>query len=170
MAHHLIALLFSSAQYTTSPSMKPTHPVHHHTTAILFSYLSPFRAPLLSIPVQLSSSLHFSFPLLPYLVQLPLSLFFSMFASILISVSVWFFPLLLWSPPAHPHVSSLAGSLFRADVPLVSGGLAGRQQKWLWDWGMAALLSLTHRAILMSLQLHTYRVDSGVRKQGGEMK
>ena len=38
MAHRLIALLFSSVQYTTSPCMKPTRPVHHHhTPEILFS-------------------------------------------------------------------------------------------------------------------------------------
>lgn len=98
-------------------------------------------------------------------VQLTLSSFFSHLCFCPhISVSVWVFPLLLWSPPAHPHLSSLAGSLFSADVPLVSGGLAARQQKWLWDWGMAAL-SLAHRAILMNFQLHTYRVDSGATTQ-----
>lgn len=99
--------------------------------------------------------------LLPLYSCLYLSLFFSIFVSILISVSVWVFPLLLWSQAPTPHLSSLAGSLVSADVPLVSGGLAGRQQKWLWDWGVAALLSLTHRTTLMSFEMHTYRVDSG---------
>lgn len=90
-----------------------------------------------------------------------LSLFLSSSLRLFVCVSL----LLLWTPPTHPHLPSLAGSLFSADLPLVSSGLAGRQQKWLWDWGMAALLSLTHRATLMSLQLHTYRVDRGMREE-----
>lgn len=93
----------------------------------------------------------FLFPLLLHLVQCPppQSLFF---VSILVSDPVCV-SLLLWSLP--PDLLSLVGSLFNADVPLVSGGLAGRQQKWLWGWGMAVLLSMTHRATLVSLWLHT---------------
>lgn len=137
MAHYLIALLFSSAQHTTSPGMKPTHPVHHqhHTTEILFSHVSLFPTPLSSSPVQRSLSFHFAAPLFS-----PLCLCF--YPCLCVCLSVCVSLLLLWIPPP-PHVPSLAGSLFRADVPLVSSGLAGRQQKWLWDWGMAALLSLT---------------------------
>lgn len=58
----------------------------------------------------------------------PPSLFLSIFVSILVSASV---SLCCCSEPHHPrpHLPSLAGSLFSADVPLVSSGLAGRQQK-----------------------------------------
>lgn len=168
MAHHLIALLFSSAQYTTSPCMKPTRPVHHrHTPEIVFSHISLCLALLSSLPVQLSLSFHFfqspSF-LIRYscpLLFIPLYLCFYPHPCVYVSL------LLLWTPPPPLHLPSVTGSLFSADVPLVSGGLAGRQQKWLWDWGMAALLSLTHRATLMSLQLHIYRVDRGVGEWGG---
>lgn len=133
MAHHLIALLFSSAQYTTSPSMKPMYPVHNHTTEILF--------PL------------FAHVVLRFIYSCPTVTFFTFFIpppSLLGTVASIFILLCLC---LYPHLSVCLGLSTAAlkppptpllsSVPLVSGGLAGRQQKWLWDWGMAALLSLT---------------------------
>lgn len=127
MAHHLIALLFSSVWYTTSPCMKSTHPLlQHHTTEIHPPH--PTSLTLSSLPVHRS----LSSPRPPSLPQLFIAT--SLFLSVCICISM----LLLWIPP--PHFVSMADSVFSADVPLVSSGLAGRQQKWLWDWGDGSLV------------------------------
>lgn len=130
MAHHLIALLFSSAQHTTSPSMKPTHPVHHHTTETLFPYLSLLcSAFVYSCPTV--TFFTFFIPPPSFLVTVAsISLYSSL--SLFLSSSLCLFGSFHCCSEAKsptPHLSSLAGSLISADVPLVSGGLAGRQQK-----------------------------------------
>lgn len=129
MAHRLIALLFSSAQYTTSPCMKPTRPVHHrHTPEILFSHLPPIscNAFIYLRPTEACLSFCRPSPFLFCTLAHPLYLCFCpplcvcLFFCLCLSAAAL-------SPP--PHLPSLAGSLFSADVPLVSSGLAGRQQK-----------------------------------------
>ncbi len=166
MAHHLIALLFSSAQYTTSPCMKPMRPVHHHHTPEIFpspsvsctAFISPCH--FLSIFQPTSFLIRYSCP--PHFIPLYLCFYPRLCVCLCLSA-------VALNPHPPPHLPS-AGSLFSADVPLVSSGLAGRQQKWLWDWGMAALLSLTHRATMMRLQPHTYRVDRGAREEKNEVR
>lgn len=133
MAHHLIALLFSSAEYTTSPCMKPTRPVHHHhTPETLPSPLSLFCSAFISPFLTVTFFPFFFFPLCfqcrcPHFI--PFYLCFCMYACLCVC--------LLLCTPSPLILPSLTSSVFSADVPLVSGGLAGRQQKWLWDWGMA---------------------------------
>ena len=122
MAHHLIALLFFH-QCGTRPlfAWKP-HTRFSSTTEVHYS-----TSPLLSsLPVQvfLSSPSPSSLP------QLFMLLFFHLCICIIL--------LLFWIPP--PHFVSMAGSVFSADEPLVSSGLAGREQKWLWDWGNGSLV------------------------------
>lgn len=131
MAHHLIALLFSSAQYTTSRWMKPTHPVHHHARGFLFLHINEIAALLSSPPCPTCHfwPIFFQCPLL--YPPLPLLLL----SSLCLSVSLWRCP-----PSFRPRFPS-----FGERVPLVSGGLAGRPQKWLWGWGMAALFSLADK-------------------------
>lgn len=175
MAHHLIALLFSSAQYMTSPCMKPTHSAHHHhTPEILSSPLPSFLPRFHLFQCKCDSVYIFLFFLVPlkkfnWTIELS-TLFFSLCYLCFCPLLFVCMCLLQWIPTPC-YFPFLAGSLFSADVPLVSSGLAGRQQKWLWDWGMAAVLSLTHRTTLNSLWPHTCRAERRVRQQeSNEMK
>lgn len=139
MAHHLIALFLSSARDTTSPCIIPIHPIYHHshTAEILFSHISLCFMHCFRLSVQLSFSSPHPFSSIQLFIPPLLYLHPRLWAWLSVSLL-----LLLWFP-SPPRILSLACSVFSADVPLVSSGLAGRQQKWLWDWGMAALLSVT---------------------------
>lgn len=149
MAHSLIALLFSSAHYTTSPSMKPTHAAHHHHHPLLPSLsvsCTPFIFPCPAAPF------------VPFCAPPP-------FVSILVSMSV-FLSVSLWCcSVSHPHPMSL---------PLLVLSLVH-----MCPWSAVAWLGDNrsdfetggwqpcrhwHRATLMSLRLQ--RVDRVVRERG----
>lgn len=140
MAHHLIALLLSSTRDTTSLCIITIHPIHHHshTTEILFSHISLCFMHCFHLSVQLSLSSPHPFSSTQLFIPPLLYLYPRLWARLSVSLLL----LLLWFP-SPPRILSLACSVFSADAPLVSSGLAGRQQKWLWDWGMADLLSVT---------------------------
>lgn len=131
MAHHLIALLFSSAWYTTSPCLKPTRPVACQRFSFLISSIS-YTAFISSF--RLSLSAHFSVspfffmqPGCPSLFA-PFPLLF--YACLCVSLSVCVSLPLLKSPFTALPISPIpAVAVFSADVPLVNGGLAGRKQK-----------------------------------------
>lgn len=65
------------------------------------------------------------------------------------------------SPP--PRFVSMAGSVFSADEPLVSSGLAGRQQKWLWDWGDGSL-------VVTDTELHWWAFNCKGQTEGRKIK
>lgn len=144
-----------------------------HTRDSLFP-ASQFLAPLSSISVQMWLCLYFIFfssPKIFLIEQYSCPPFFFSLCYLCFCPLLFVCMCLLQWIPTPCYFPFLAGSLFSADVPLVSSGLAGRQQKWLWDWGMAAVLSLTHRTTLNSLWPHTCRAERRVRQQeSNEMK
>lgn len=106
------------------------HEIHTASSAhiiqqkFIFSYIS-------NTLISPCPTVSFQSPILPPLQQLriPPSLFWSVCLHLSATVLI---------PPSQ--FVSMAGSVFSADVPLVSSGLAGRQQKWLWDWGDGSLV------------------------------
>lgn len=133
MAHHLIAVLFSSAWYATSPCIKSTRPVQrHHTTEIHFSYISnAFISPCPTVSLAPPSSPHAT------------ALYFSLFIFILcLHLSA---PVLTPAPPP-PRPPNLFPWLVLSLVQMCPWSAVA----WLGDnrsdfetGGMAALLSLT---------------------------
>lgn len=129
VAHHLIAVLFSSVQYATSPCMKSTQPVQH--TSYNRNSFFPTSLTLSSLPVQMSLS---SAPSSPHCNG---SLLLRLYFDPCVCISL----LLFWSPP--PNLFPwLVLSLVQM-CPWSAVAWLGDNRSDFETGGMAALLSLT---------------------------
>lgn len=130
MAHHLIALLFFistvhdlSRNETHAPRSPPPYTSHFLFPSPSVS-CSAFFSPCPTVTFfPLFSPPPFFFCTVGPLLYSSLSLLLSLSLCLAVCVS------LCCCSEHPPNLPSLTGSLFFADVPLVSGGLAGRQQK-----------------------------------------
>lgn len=126
MAHHLIAVLFSSVRYTTFLCMKTTHPVQQHNRSSLFHISNAFISP---VQVFLSS------PSPPSVPQLFMHCLFFPSARLPRSAPVLNPPLLILFP-------WLVLSLVQMS-PWSAAAWLGDNRSDFESGGMAALLSLT---------------------------
>lgn len=146
MAHHLIAVLFFHQCSTRPPSAWKPHIRFSSTTEV--NYSTSLMLPSLPVQVFLSS---------PSPTSLPQLFMHCLSFQPCVCIAL----LLFWIPP--PHFVSMAGSVFSADEPLVSSGLAGRQQKWLWDWGEGSL-------VVTDTELLWWAFNCEGQTEGGKIK